>query len=179
MKARNIFIVLLLCSTVVLFSSCAQRKLNRKHNYMSRTYLDLKKALNGAEVTIINDSVKVLFPNDVLFEFGRAGVLPKFFPVVSSFAKVLNDYKKTGILIVGHTDSVGEDLANMVLSTQRADSARTLLMADGISAGRLNAWGLGERLPIASNATEEGRARNRRVEFIVLYRYRNTDVKKD
>jgi outer membrane protein OmpA-like peptidoglycan-associated protein len=76
-----------------------------------------------------------------------------------------NEDKK--IVIEGHTDSRGSDKKNIQLSQQRADSVRSYLISQGVSAGRIEAVGIGESKPIANNKTAEGRANNRRVEIIV------------
>lgn len=158
---------------LIMVTGCADRKLVKKSRYMQGTYAALKDTLNEADVTIINDSVKVLFPRNVMFEYNKAVVRADFVPVLSRFASVLNLHGKTGILITGHTDSVGGDNNhNMQLSTRRADSARIVLQYLGIAEGRLDSWGLGSRMPVATNQTEEGRQLNRRVEFIVLYNFR-------
>ncbi len=146
---------------------------------MARTYAAIKERINEADVTLINDTVKVLFPRNVMFDFDQAKVRPDFFPVLSRFAAVLAEHHRTGILILGHTDNVGQDQHNFELSTRRADSARAVLHGFGVSANRLNSWGLGTRMPVASNETSEGRSLNRRVEFIVLYNYRNTSPATD
>ena len=72
------------------------------------------------------------------------------------------------VRIEGHTDSTGPSALNLRLSQQRADSVRNALIELGISASRLTAVGMGQEFPIASNQTQEGRARNRRVDVIVL-----------
>lgn len=163
---------------VFLFASCSQRKLQRKHQYMNDAYTELKNGLSSANVLLVNDSIKVMFPDNVIFDFGMAAVLPKFSPVLDRFVTVLNEYPKTGVLIIGHTDSIGSDADNILLSTRRANNTETVLREKGIQEKRLNSWGLGERMPIASNATDEGRTKNRRVEFVVLYNYRNKNPKK-
>jgi OOP family OmpA-OmpF porin len=72
------------------------------------------------------------------------------------------------IRITGHTDNVGSDRANQKLSEGRANSVRDDLIKRGISADRIEAEGKGESQPITTNDTEEGRAQNRRVEFVIL-----------
>jgi OmpA-OmpF porin, OOP family len=81
------------------------------------------------------------------------------------------------VQIKGHTDSVGSDSYNRALSQRRADSVRRYLVSKGVRDSSLQATGAGESQPIASNDTEEGRAQNRRVEFVVLNDPPNVDVK--
>lgn len=157
----------------MVLGSCAKIKLARETRYMQRTYAALRDTLNEAEVTIIKDSVKVLFPHNLIFAFDKAIVRPDFMPVLQRFAGVLQAHDKTGILITGHTDSIGgNNQRNMLLSFRRADSARAVLQYNGIQEQRMDSWGLGAKMPIATNKTEEGRQQNRRVEFVVLYNYR-------
>jgi len=72
------------------------------------------------------------------------------------------------IRVEGHTDSMGDDAANLRISQQRADAVRSFLISMGVPADRLEAVGYGETRPIASNQTAEGRARNRRTAFEVI-----------
>lgn len=78
--------------------------------------------------------------------------------------------RATYIEVVGHTDDVGDDAYNMELSAQRAESVRSYLVAAGVDSSKIVTVGAGERMPIASNKTDEGRAENRRVEVLVLGR---------
>lgn len=78
--------------------------------------------------------------------------------------------RATYIEVVGHTDDVGDDAYNMELSAQRAESVRDYLVAAGVDSSKIVTVGAGERMPIASNKTDEGRAENRRVEVLVLGR---------
>ncbi|WP_190277289.1 OmpA family protein [Taibaiella lutea] len=137
---------------------------------MEHTYADVKKAINQAEVTIINDSLKVLFPSNLLFETGGTGINKETFPVMERFANVLLKYSKTDILINGYTDNTGSAETNRKLSKERADTAGAALMIYKVPGQRLSFWGHGSNNPISDNATEEGKARNRRVEFLVLYK---------
>lgn len=156
-------------------SSCASHKktAKRKKSYMEHTYTDIKAALNNANVMLVSDTVKVLFEGPVMFEFNKAEIARALFPSFERLSRVLIEKNKTTIMIAGHTDSVGGDnLNNMVLSERRADSARNLLVHYKLPSSRIFTWGMGAREPIASNSTEQGRARNRRIEFIVLYDYK-------
>ena len=146
---------------------------------MERTYTSIKGVLNDADVTLLTDTVKVVFKDNVLFEFNRADINQAMFPAFERFAGVLNQFSKTEILIVGHTDSVGGDNSNnRLLSLRRADSARNVLQYYSVAGKRINTWGFGAKEPIATNATADGRAKNRRVEFIILYDYDKTKMPK-
>src|SRR5690606_1903090 len=81
--------------------------------------------------------------------------------------KVLNTYPDTNIEVQGHTDSKGSETYNQTLSEKRAGSVSTYLTANQINAGRITTKGFGETLPEYDNETEEGRAQNRRVEFLI------------
>ena len=139
---------------------------------MDDTYTSLKQNLTMADVSILRDTVKVIFPNAVMFDYNEATIRDSVLPDFKKFAGVLQRYNKTHMLIIGHTDSIGTSQSNMLLSERRADSALVLLVRDSVAASRLQTWGLGATAPVATNNTEEGRARNRRVEFIVLDNYK-------
>ena len=82
--------------------------------------------------------------------------------------QLLEDQPSITIEIIGHTDNVGSDQDNQALSLQRATSVRTAIIAKGAAANRITATGLGESRPIDTNDTEEGRARNRRTEMVII-----------
>ncbi|HHB12864.1 MAG TPA: OmpA family protein, partial [Chromatiales bacterium] len=90
-----------------------------------------------------------------------------FLPVLDSVAVVLKKYKDTRLRVVGHTDSTGSARYNQLLSQQRAQAVADVLIRDGVPATRITVIGRGENDPIASNATPEGRAQNRRVEILI------------
>ncbi len=92
-------------------------------------------------------------------------------------ARALVGQPSLNVQIVGHTDSVGSDAYNKRLSQRRAESVRRYLVSKGVRDANLRATGAGESQPIAGNDTEEGRAQNRRVEFVVLNKPANVDVK--
>jgi len=90
------------------------------------------------------------------------------FEILSRGVEVLRKYEKYSILIEGHTDSTGDEEYNMVLSEKRAKSVGKFLIENGIDPERLSFKGYGSQYPIDTNETREGRARNRRVEFILI-----------
>lgn len=103
---------------------------------------------------------------NVLFAFGKSELLPTAQKRLDDVIAALKEDPRS-ITVVGHTDSIGDDQKNMVLSQKRADAVRTYLTTHGIAEDRVTAQGMGETQPIASNKTAEGRADNRRVEIIL------------
>jgi outer membrane protein OmpA-like peptidoglycan-associated protein len=99
------------------------------------------------------------------FESGSAALTPDSHPVLDQVVASLNAYPEVKLEIRGHTDSQGPAAFNLQLSQKRADSVRQYLINGGIAAARLTAIGVGEEEPISSNATPNGRAENRRIEF--------------
>lgn len=155
---------------VTLMASCASsKKSTSKHAYMNKQYKELKNVLNEAEVSIIQDSLKVIFPNNVLFASSSDQLKDEIKPTFGHFADVLNKYNKTKILVTGHTDNTGAAAYNRELSEKRAANAKKMLSDFKVSDDRMFTWGLADRDPIAPNNTEAGKAKNRRVEFVILY----------
>jgi len=101
------------------------------------------------------------------FALDSARLRPEALPVLDRVVALLNQRPDVKVLIVGHTDSRGSDRHNLDLSRRRARAVYGYLVEQGVSADRLAFAGKGERSPVAPNDTKEGRARNRRVEFIV------------
>ena len=102
------------------------------------------------------------------FDTGKADISPDSKAIIDEIAQVLNDEPDLKLRIEGHTDNVGADQANMTLSESRARAVAKALVQKGIEAGRLVPIGKGETQPIGDNATEEGRAKNRRVELVKI-----------
>ncbi len=105
---------------------------------------------------------------NIYFEFDKADLMPRSYVELKKLLQVLRSNPKLSIEIVGHTDALGNDAYNLELSRRRAESVMKYLTENKIAKTRLSASGLGEQVPIADNGTEEGRAMNRRVEFVVL-----------
>lgn len=104
----------------------------------------------------------------ILFESGRATIQPDSLPRLAGVVEYMTYRTSARIRIAGHTDNVGNPRTNQTLSEQRARAVRDYLIAQGIDGGRIEAVGFGDQQPVASNDTEEGRARNRRIEAIEL-----------
>jgi len=109
---------------------------------------------------------KKLVLRAVHFDFNKANIRPDAVPVLDEAAALLKqEPQSVGVLCIGHTDSVGSDEYNMKLSMRRAEAVKSYLVSRGIPARRISVEGRGEANPVASNATAEGRAQNRRVEL--------------
>jgi outer membrane protein OmpA-like peptidoglycan-associated protein len=109
----------------------------------------------------------VLTLGDVLFDTGKATLKPGARPAIERLAKFLKDSPERGVVIEGHTDSVGSDELNQELSERRADAVRSALVGQGVPSDRINAVGKGEAFPVASNDSAGGRQQNRRVEIVI------------
>ena len=121
-------------------------------------YMEYRQTDRGVVVTL----------GDVLFEVGESELLPSAEQNLNDVIKLLESEPDKAIRIEGHTDSTGRAELNLRLSEARAKAVRDALIELGIDSSRLNAVGMGEDFPIATNQTGEGRARNRRVDVIVL-----------
>jgi outer membrane protein OmpA-like peptidoglycan-associated protein len=103
---------------------------------------------------------------DVHFATAKADILPESQPLIEQMAEMMRKSAGLRVGVEGHTDNTGTPATNMTLSTARAKSVTAALVAAGIAAGRLIPAGFGDTRPVADNRTEEGRAKNRRVELV-------------
>jgi outer membrane protein OmpA-like peptidoglycan-associated protein len=101
----------------------------------------------------------------VLFETGKAIIKSESYSLLDELAAMLKKYPDTRIILEGHTDSEGDDAANMKLSKDRAKAVAEYLIDKLIEANRVSSDGFGETKPIADNKTAEGRQKNRRVDM--------------
>jgi len=139
-------------------------------NYMDRTYQNLRERLQGTGVgveRVSQEQIRLIFPADLTFDFDRDAVKSQFVPTLRDTGNVLREYDQTTVDVYGHADSVGSDSYNQDLSERRAMNVASVLMQGGVIRQRLVAEGFGETRPIASNASDDGRARNRRVEVYI------------
>jgi len=133
--------------------------------------MEVATAGTGTLVTQTSDNqLKLSIPNDISFDTGRHDIRPNLRPILDQFAQGLGQQVQTEIRIVGHTDNTGSDAINDPLSVNRAQSARDYLVLRGVSSSRIRIDGRGSREPIADNATEAGRARNRRIDIFLAER---------
>lgn len=136
---------------------------------LDRQAAELRRDIGDGRVKIVNTGRELIvtLPQDILFATDSAAVRPDLQDDLWALADNLQDYPKSRVEIVGHTDNVGAAAYNQDLSQRRAASVAAVLRNAGVSGGRLTAFGRGESQPIASNLTAAGRAQNRRVDIII------------
>ncbi len=140
---------------------------------MEEKRLAMEKATAGTGVVVTqtpDNQLKLNIPSDISFDSGRYNIKPNLQPVLDQFAQGLNSQPNTEVRIVGHTDNTGSDAVNNPLSVNRAQSARDYLVSKGVDSRRVTTEGHGSKQPIADNATEVGRAKNRRIEIYLAER---------
>jgi outer membrane protein OmpA-like peptidoglycan-associated protein len=137
-------------------------------NYMDRQEARLRTQLQNSGIGITRvseDEILLNMPADITFDVDRADVKSRFLPTLRNVAGTLSEFPSTYVDVIGHADSSGADAYNQDLSERRAFAVGSVLINDGVRRERLIARGLGETAPVASNATPDGRAQNRRVEI--------------
>ena len=106
----------------------------------------------------------------IQFEFDRDAITPESDPTLSLIAELLRKNPRLKVICLAHTDSVGSAEYNLDLSERRARSVKSFLVKEGVNPPSIRFKGMGYSMPISDNSTDEGRAKNRRVEFRVTYR---------
>lgn len=137
-------------------------------NNMEQQKREMEQATQGTGVSVVQTSdnqLKLDIPSDISFDTGRSDIKGNFAPILERFAEGLRNNPNAEVRIIGHTDSTGSDAVNNPLSINRANATRNYLINRGADGSRIYTEGRGSREPVASNATIEGRAQNRRVEI--------------
>jgi len=139
-------------------------------NYQDRQERKLRAQLAGTGVDVqrIGDNITLNMPGNVTFASDSADLNAQFFKVLEQVAGTLTEYNQTVIEVAGHTDSTGSDAYNQQLSERRAGAVIAYLASHGVQDQRMIKVGAGEKHPVASNATAEGRQLNRRVEITIV-----------
>ena len=111
---------------------------------------------------------KVTFAADVLFDFDKSVIKPEGRSKLDDIANKVKGVNLEVVIAIGHADSIGSDAYNQRLSVRRAESVKAYMVSKGIEPNRVYTEGKGEKQPVASNKTKDGRAKNRRVEIEVI-----------
>lgn len=122
-------------------------------------------ARSGVRVIREGDNIRLILPSDITFANDSANIDPHFYRTLNTVAQVMRDFPDTTIKVAGYTSDTGSDMHNQLLSEERAKYVGEYLAAQHVNPNRINAVGYGKRYPVASNASAEGRAQNRRVEI--------------
>jgi outer membrane protein OmpA-like peptidoglycan-associated protein len=144
-------------------------------NKMDKQAQKIETEIPGAKVERVGEGINVTFDENnpdgskagVYFATNKSDITPNSQLAIDKLEKIFTEYPETNILVEGHTDNVGADAYNMTLSEKRANAVGNALKKSGLAAGRLTVKWYGESQPKADNATAEGRALNRRVEFSI------------
>lgn len=134
---------------------------------MDKQAAEMEKEVPGAKVERVGEGIVVEFSGKVLFGFDKSDLTSEAIQNLSSLNEILTKYPDTDIVIQGHTDDKGTDTYNMTLSERRAQTVANYLVSKGIKNSRIDTKGYGETVPKYSNDSENGRAQNRRVEFLI------------
>jgi len=122
-------------------------------------------AAAGAETRRTEEGIVVNMKGDILFDTAKSTLKPAAVDQIGQVGAVLAKYQDDKIIVIGHTDNVGNDAYNQTLSENRAKAVKVQLITSGVPAENITVEGMGESSPAASNDTAEGRAQNRRVEL--------------
>lgn len=134
---------------------------------MDKQAEDIKTQIPDAKVQRVEEGIVVEFSSKVLFGFDKSSLTSESENTLNNLITILNKYPNTNLEIQGHTDNTGAANYNMTLSIKRATSVSDYLKSNGVNNSRLTVKGFGEDVPKYDNNTEDGRAQNRRVEFLI------------
>jgi outer membrane protein OmpA-like peptidoglycan-associated protein len=143
---------------------------------MDKQAAEIEQTLPNAEVIREGEGIIVKFDSGILFDFDSSNLKEASKDNIKKLAASLNQYPGTDIKVIGHTDSRGTETYNMSLSERRAAAVKAYAVSQGVPSARLSTVGKGFSEPIGDNATEAGRATNRRVEIVIVA---NDDLKKE
>ena len=176
---KSIKFSLLLC-VAVLAAGCVTKQTYNTEVQKADTYAALSKQLSGelssdqAQITQLQNQLKVTMVNEILFPEGGWTLSPKGEQALSKIAPTLSNLPGQQIVVEGFTDSVpiGPELkrrfpSNLELSSARADDVVRYLTSKGVPQNSISAQGFGDARPVASNDTPQGKAKNRRVEIVI------------
>ncbi len=135
---------------------------------MDKRAEEIKRQMPDAQVERVGEGIKVSLGSDILFDVNSYALKPATKKQLTDFSQTLNKEEETDILVEGHADATGPEDYNLKLSRQRADAVASFLGAQGVKTSRVDEKGYGESQPIADNATDAGRQKNRRVDIAIF-----------
>lgn len=136
--------------------------------YMENQQRQLEQQMQGTGVEVKHDgqgNIDLVMPGNITFAHDSTNINSSFYNTLNKLAQTMNQYDKTTVLVMGHTDSTGNPSYNQGLSERRAQAVANYLTQRGVSNYRIQTRGYGQNQPIANNSTEQGRLQNRRVEI--------------
>ena len=139
--------------------------------YMDHQEQEMQQSLQGTGIEVqrtAENTLNLTMPSNVTFAFDSANLTSQAQGALDSVANVLNQYPDSTINVTGHTDDVGSDSYNQMLSERRAASVAGYLSQHGVNFSRLTQQGMGEKMPKLPNVNEENRGQNRRVELAIV-----------
>ena len=136
-------------------------------NKMDKQAEEMKAKVPEATVERVGEGIVVELPNNILFGFDSFDLSAEAKGNLDKMMTVFTSYPDTDIEVQGHTDSSGAESYNQTLSERRANAVTSYLLGKGIASARIKTVGYGETSPKYSNDSAEGRAQNRRVEFVI------------
>lgn len=141
-------------------------------NKMDKQAKKIENEVPGAEVKRVDDAIVVTFEDGsgsgVHFATNKYNIDADSQQTLNKLIAVFKEYADTNIMVIGHTDSSGDDAYNMTLSKNRANAVTNYFTSNGVSAGRLTTNWFGETKPLHDNGTAAGRAKNRRVNVAIV-----------
>ena len=137
---------------------------------MDKQAKKIEEEIPGAEVKRVDDGIVVTFDENsgVYFATAKHDINAKSKETLDKLVAILKEYPETNVLVAGYTDSVGKDQYNLGLSQRRAQAVTNYFTSAGLAASRFTTKWYGKANPVADNATPEGRAKNRRVNVVIV-----------
>jgi outer membrane protein OmpA-like peptidoglycan-associated protein len=134
---------------------------------MDRKAKELEEEMDGVTVQRVEEGIAVSFDSGILFDFDSSTLRQEGEDNLRKLTRIVNRDEDTILMIVGHTDSRGDENYNLRLSERRAQSASSFMVAQGLASSRIEIIGRGELEPISENDTDAGRQKNRRIEVAI------------
>ena len=132
-------------------------------------FIEKNKNINQINIDLQFDLYSKIFEiKNLNFESGKFNIQKQYFKDLENLVILLREQINIKIEIAGHTDSIGDNKTNIILSNNRAKSIKSYLVKNGILQSRIKCVGYGEKQPITNNSTKEGREKNRRIEIRIL-----------